>query len=206
MAHEQQRDFTKMQRAYSRLEVKFAQASDNPDEIEIRGTASTPATDREGDIVEPLGAKFTLPMPLLWQHMSLFPIGTVNEAQVSPTGIEFVARAAKAGVARHIDEARNMLRAGLVRATSIGFIPRDYEPVDEADPYGGQRFKAWEWLELSVVTIPTNQEATIHTIKQYDAACSLDENVRRELREVTEKYERLRGRIRESHAIQLKGC
>lgn len=205
MAHEQQRDFTKMQRAYSRLEVKFQQAASDPDEIEIVGTASTPATDREGDIVEPLGAKFTMPMPLLWQHMSLFPIGLVNSAEVSAKGIGFVASAAKSGVARHIDEARNMLRAGLVRAVSIGFIPKDYEPVDEADPYGGQRFRSWEWLELSVVTIPTNQEATIHTIKQFDAALGIDENVRRELHEITEKYNRLRARLREARAIQLKG-
>ena len=34
----------------------------------ITGVASTPTPDRVGDIVEPLGAKFALPMPLLWQH------------------------------------------------------------------------------------------------------------------------------------------
>lgn len=41
----------------------------------ITGTASTPTTDRMGDVVEPMGAKFKTPMPLLWQHESDKPVG-----------------------------------------------------------------------------------------------------------------------------------
>src|SRR5688572_936963 len=48
-------------RAWSTLTVK----SVDSERREIEGIASTPSVDRVGDIVEPMGAKFTLPMPLL---------------------------------------------------------------------------------------------------------------------------------------------
>ena len=56
-------------RAYSLLTVK---ALDGEQRL-IEGTATTPTVDRIGDVVEPLGAPFTLPMPLLWheRHMEL---------------------------------------------------------------------------------------------------------------------------------------
>ena len=53
-----------MDRAYAVLEVK----SVDVDARIIEGFATTPTTDRNGDIVDPAGAEFTLPMPLLWQH------------------------------------------------------------------------------------------------------------------------------------------
>src|SRR5512135_801284 len=53
----------KTNRAYSTILIK----SINEDQRIIEGVASTPTADRVGDIVEPLGAKFNLPMPLLWQ-------------------------------------------------------------------------------------------------------------------------------------------
>ncbi len=34
----------------------------------IRGTATTANVDRAGDVVEPMGVEFKLPLPLLWQH------------------------------------------------------------------------------------------------------------------------------------------
>lgn len=51
-------------RAYSLMQVKAV----NEDSREITGIASTPEPDRYGDIVDPAGVKFTLPLPLLWQH------------------------------------------------------------------------------------------------------------------------------------------
>jgi hypothetical protein len=50
-----------MKRAHSLLTIKSFDESSG----EFEGIASTPSTDRMGDIVEPKGAKFTLPMPLL---------------------------------------------------------------------------------------------------------------------------------------------
>src|SRR5689334_20500208 len=113
---------TGVDRAWARLEIKSI--TDNPDgEMEIDGIASTPSTDRMGDIVEPTGAKFTLPMPLLYQHNNAKPIGLVHTAVPNRNGISFKATIARAGLADFIDEARNLIRAKLIRGTSIGFRP-----------------------------------------------------------------------------------
>ena len=151
-----------MNRAYATFEIK---SFDEGDGI-LRGIASTPATDRVGDVVEPKGAQFALPLPLLWQHNSAKPIGTVTSATVTAKGIEVVAKVAK-GVTADIDEAWKLIKAGLVRGFSIGFKGLDVEQIPNSY---GVRFKKWEWLELSAVTIPANQEATILSVKQYDSA------------------------------------
>lgn len=44
---------------------------------------------------------------------------------------------------------------GYMNASSIGFIPVEYKPNDK----GGYDFTKWELLELSLVTVPCNQNA-----------------------------------------------
>jgi HK97 family phage major capsid protein/HK97 family phage prohead protease len=149
-----------MNRAYSLLDVKSVEE----DARIIRGVASTPTADRMDDIVDPEGAKFALPLPLLWQHDSRQPIGHVTEAKVTKAGIEIVAQVEK-GITEDIDKAWKLIKAKLVRGLSIGFRSLETERLEKS---GGLRFKSWEWLELSAVTIPANAEASIHTIKQFD--------------------------------------
>jgi HK97 family phage major capsid protein/HK97 family phage prohead protease len=153
-------------RAYSVLEIK----SVDEDQRLIEGIASTPSTDRMGDIVEPKGATFKLPIPLLWQHKSGEPIGHVIEATVTDGGIAIraqIAKIADAGKLKdRIDEAWQSIKNRLVRGLSIGFSP--LEPPADIKGTWGQRFTKWEWLELSAVTIPANIDASIQTIKSYD--------------------------------------
>ena len=110
-----------MDRAYSMLEVK----SFDEDERVIEGIASTPTPDRMNDVVEPMGAKFTLPMPLLWQHSHKQPVGFVEFAKPTPKGIPFKARILKIdepGVLKdRLDEAWQSVKLKLVKAVSIGF-------------------------------------------------------------------------------------
>ncbi len=159
-----------MDRAYSLLTVKAIE--DRADEWTITGVASTPTPDRMGDVVEPLGAKFKLPMPLLWQHQSDQPVGRVEFAKPTTAGIPFVARlpkVAEAGALRdRIEEAVQSIKYRLVGAVSIGF--RGMAGAIENLKDGGLRFKEWEWLELSLVTIPANADATITSIKSLDSA------------------------------------
>lgn len=149
-----------MQRAYAVLEIKGI----DDDSGIIEGMATTPATDRMGDIVEPEGAEFKLPIPLLWQHDAKQPIGHVIAAKVTKAGISIKAKVIK-GVLPEIDRAWSLIKGGLVRGLSIGF--RATETADIKDSYG-VRFTKWEWLELSAVTIPANSEASIQTIKSCD--------------------------------------
>lgn len=154
-----------MQRAYSVLTVK---AVDDEKRI-ITGTATTPTPDRVGDIVEPLGVEFKNPMPLLWQHLSAQPVGQVRFNKPTKDGIDFEARLPNPTISsklkERVDEAWESVKLGLVRAVSIGFRPKEYSFMDD----GGIHFQETEVMELSLVTIPANADATIQTIKSLDA-------------------------------------
>lgn len=155
-----------MNRVWSTLDVK----SVDEERRELIGVASTPATDRMGDIVEPKGAQFKLPLVLLWQHDKDKPIGQVLSAKVTNGGIEIRARIEKtsssAVLRERFEEAWESIKLGLVRGLSIGFKPIEFSMMDD----GGVRFMKWDWLELSAVTIPANQEASITAIKSIDKA------------------------------------
>lgn len=150
-------------KAFSTFEVK----SFDEESREFWGIASTPTADRMKDIVEPLGARFKLPIPLLSKHDSSRPIGTVVEAKVSKAGIEYKAvipKVSEPGVFKdRVDEAWHEIKYGVVRGVSIGFRP-DGDQIEQLST-GGLRFKKWEWHELSTVPIPANVEATISRIK-----------------------------------------
>jgi HK97 family phage major capsid protein/HK97 family phage prohead protease len=151
-----------LNRAYSLLEIKKV----DEDAREITGWATTPEADRMNDVVEPKGAQFKLPLPLLWQHDSGQPIGQVTHAKVSDAGIEIVAKIAK-NVTAEIDRAWSLIKAGLVPGLSIGFKPLEHEFIKETK---GLRFKKWNWLELSCVTIAANETASITMIRSIDTA------------------------------------
>lgn len=153
-------------RAYSLLEMK---AFDD-EAREITGMATTPEPDRMGDIVEPLGAKFAVELPLLWQHRHDSPVGVVRFGKPTKNGIPFraaVARIESAGALKdQVDMAWDSVKAKLVRGVSIGFRALEYSFMET----GGVRFTEIEIYELSLVTIPANASATIQTIKAMDTA------------------------------------
>lgn len=154
-----------MNRAYAVLDVK----SVDEEKRVIRGVATTPQADRMGDIVDPLGVSFKNPMPLLWQHQSDKPVGTVKFDKPTKDGITFEARlpypTESAALIERVTEAWESVKLGLVKAVSIGFRPLEYAFMDD----GGIRFIESEVMELSLVTIPANAQATIQTIKSIDA-------------------------------------
>lgn len=152
-------------RAYSVLQVK----SVDEETRVIRGIATTPSVDRVGDIIDPMGVKFQNPLAFLWQHQHDKPIGSVKFDKPTAKGIEFEATIAKTDepgtLKDRLDEAWQSIKAGLVRAVSIGFRPIEYNFMDN----GGIRFSETEVYELSAVTIPANADALITTIKSLDA-------------------------------------
>jgi len=155
-----------LDRAYAVLSVK---AFDG-ERRRITGIASTPTPDRSGDIFEPLGATFRNPLPLLLHHDRRLPVGTVT-LTATPAGLAFDAELPDVGepgpVRDRVNEAWHSIKAGLIRAVSIGYAPaRDGLKVLAS---GGMHILKSEVAELSLVTIPANVEATILTIKSFDA-------------------------------------
>jgi HK97 family phage major capsid protein len=164
-----------MDRAYATFSVK---AIDEEKRL-IEGIASTPSTDRVGDVVESEGAQFSLPLPFMWQHgkdhfVGQTPVGHVVYAKPTKTGIPVriqMERSDRPGRLKDIlDFAWEAVQKRLVRGLSIGFKDLESVPLNPKDPWAGLRYLKWQWLELSSVTIPANADASISTIKSLDIA------------------------------------
>lgn len=158
---------TGIQRAYGLIQVKASSDIGRT----FTGIATTVSADRMGDIVESNGAQFKLPLPFLYQHDANSPVGWITNAKVGKSGIEVSGHIesiadAPPTLRERLDVAWSELKNGLVRGLSIGFNPIEFNFI--ADSYG-IHYTAWEWLELSMVTIPANADATIVTVKQFDA-------------------------------------
>ena len=160
-----------MNRAYSILDIKSVDAEQRI----IEGIASTPTPDRGGDVMDPKGAQFSLPMPFLWNHKD--PIGEVFAADVRADGIHIRAKLsslavdAPASLRDRIETAWHSISAKppLARGLSIGWSPVEAEPIKGTR---FTRFMKWFWGETSAVVVPMNAEATITAIKQFDQAAS----------------------------------
>jgi HK97 family phage prohead protease len=152
------------QRAYAAFEVKALDSSKRT----FKGWATTPAVDRVGDIINPLGASFKNPLPLLHQHRHDMPIGLVRFSAPTAKGIEFEAEIPSIDepgpLKDRLDTAWGEIKHGLVRAVSIGFRPIKYAYMED----GGIDFQETEIYELSSVSIPANATAIINAVKSMD--------------------------------------
>lgn len=152
------------QRAYAAFEVKALDSSKRT----FKGWATTPAVDRVGDIINPLGASFKNPLPLLHQHRHDMPIGLVRFSTPTAKGIEFEAEIPSieepGPLKDRLDTAWGEIKHGLVRAVSIGFRPIKYAYKED----GGIDFQETEIYELSSVSIPANATAIINAVKSMD--------------------------------------
>lgn len=153
--------------AYSVLTIKALDEA--AESRRFTGTATTPTPDRVGDIVEPRGAVFKLPIPLLWQHNSREPIGWVKAAKVTDDGIEVdceIASIPEPGKLKdRLDEVWQSIKHRLVQGLSIGFKPEESARIGDTYSY---RYLKWAWLELSAVTIPANPDGAIAALKGID--------------------------------------
>lgn len=153
-----------VQRAYSLFEVRALDAERRV----FRGVATTPAADRMGDTIDPIGARFKNPLPLLHQHDHRLPIGLVKFDKPTKQGIEFEAEIPNieepGPLKDRIDTAWGEIKHGLVRAVSIGFRSLKHAYRDD----GGIDFQEIEIYELSSVTVPANAEAIVTAVKSMD--------------------------------------
>lgn len=159
------------QQVVKRMDLRLADISKfvSSGKRRVRGLASTNTLDRQGDVVDPRGGEWSLPVPMLWNHRHDSPVGWVRSIEVRANGLWIEAEFAE-GVGQ-ADEIWKMVEAGLVGSYSIGFRPIKSEPLRD----GGRRFTAWELLEISAVVVPANPDARI----QRNAGAVLLHNHRR---------------------------
>jgi HK97 family phage major capsid protein/HK97 family phage prohead protease len=157
-----------MNRGYSLLTVE--KAVDDGGVRRFSGWATTPELDRVSDTIDPMGAKFTNPLVLLHQHNHEAPIGSVTLRTPTKKGIQFDAEiptiAEPGPLKDRVDTAWGEIKAGLVRAVSVGFRAMKYAFRED----GGIEFQEIEIYELSTVSIPANAAALITSVKSIDKA------------------------------------
>lgn len=146
-------------------------------------------TDSYGDTVRAKGADLsrfdTNPICLL-NHRSDLILGTWSDVQNKGKRIEGRATLASEGTAAHVDMAYNLMAQGILRAASIGFMPKKLERKldDKGEPTWAYDILEWELYECSIVSIPANPAALAKSIKEGNTLA------RDFLEEVLDTYER----------------
>jgi len=134
------------------------------DDRDVRFIASTETADRYGDTVNPKGwdtKDFDQNPVFLMSHNSgSFPIGRVTrtweQAGKFMADVTFMPE----GMHDIADKAWAMVKGGFMNAVSVGFMPKQQEPIyDDEGRYTGTKFIKQSLLELSLCAVPANPEA-----------------------------------------------
>jgi len=123
---------------------------------------SDATVDRYGDIIEPDGwllAAFRRNPIALFNHSPMQPIG--KWANIRVEGERLVADLVPAakGTSQRVDEILSLIDQDILRATSVGFLGVESEPIDPERPFAGTRYTKQELLETSIVSVPANPAA-----------------------------------------------
>ena len=116
--------------------------------------------DRMGDVIEAEGwdlNNFKKNPIALFNHNASFPIGKWVNMRTANGELRSHLQLAPKGTSPRIDEIRALVDADILRAVSVGFLPRQSEPLTK-DGHG-LRFKQTELVECSLVSIPANPNA-----------------------------------------------
>ena len=129
--------------------------------IKFVGTKESP--DRTGDIVRVDGWEFTNfknnPV-FLWNHdPSIPPIGRIKKIEIVGKEVHFDVEFASKDVNEFADTVFKLFSEGFLSAVSVGFIPKDIEPIFMDGELIGLDILRQELLELSAVAIPAHQDA-----------------------------------------------
>lgn len=129
------------------------------DKRQVDTICSTGEPDRMGDEVVQTGINLGpyLKNPtVLWGHNADVPIARAIEIGVKNGKLQATVQFPAEGDDEDADWVYSKIRAGIVNATSIGFLPTQYEPRDAKQPWAGLRFLKSELLEFSFVSVPAN--------------------------------------------------
>src|SRR6056300_500121 len=137
--------------------------------IKIAGYANTTAKDRAGDVITANAwAKgvdnFRRNPVLLYQHKHDCPIGKVSRIQVDKKGIFVEASVSEAAEKNH--GVQTLIKDGALKSFSVGFKVKDGKYNREDDT---MTITDVELLEISVVSVPCNQDSLFSISKSFDS-------------------------------------
>ena len=149
------------------LSSKFTASTDSDDSIYIEGYASTVDRDRQGDII-PMsewtqGLKNYLKNPIiLAYHNHQMPIGKMVEHKVTDQGLWI-----RAQIPAEVGDVYKLVKKGILSAFSVGFRVRDADYDHASESF---LIKDLELHEISVVSVPANQNTLFSLAKAFDTA------------------------------------
>lgn len=125
--------------------------------------------DRQGDVIDKGAFAASLARyakngnlpPLLWQHDHKEPVGSWLELAETEQGLEGTGRVSLDTTKGR--EVYPLLKSGAL-SLSIGF---QSEPADSYTKDGIRHFKNVDLLEVSLVSVPANQNAVIREVKSF---------------------------------------
>lgn len=121
---------------------------------------SDDSVDRVGDIIDQRGWQldnFRKNPVALFGHNSEFPIGKWLDVGVKDGRLTGQLELMPA-VSERLRELHAAVAAGVLRAVSVGFHPKEYERIEDSK-VGGLRFLKAELVECSLVSVPANPNA-----------------------------------------------
>lgn len=146
----------KIIRLKTKTEIKFGHEDDRTIDFII----STAAKDRDGDTIDPKGwilTNFLKNPVVLFGHDSWsLPIGRAENVRIEDGALKASVKFASAEMNKLADSVFQMVKAGFLSATSVGFSPVEFKRGDD-----GIQFIKQELLEFSIVPIPSNPEALV---------------------------------------------
>jgi HK97 family phage prohead protease len=149
-----------------KLDSSIKSVEEGETELKISGYASTGSVDRAYDKILPTawskgGLKNFEQNPiLLFNHNYDKPIGKVVEMQTDKTGLKI-----KGVISKSAGDVYNLVKEGVLSTFSVGFVIKDADYDKAVD---GLIVKDAELLEVSVVSVPCNQDATFSVAKSFD--------------------------------------
>jgi len=130
-------------------------------ERQVRVVASTATPDRMGDVIRQDGidiTNFRRSPTVLFNHNANFPVARAVEVEVKDGRLESLVQFPPEGTSAMSDDVYRLVKAGVINATSVGFAPTKYRPLEDGS---GLEFLECELLEFSFVSVPANAEALI---------------------------------------------
>ena len=147
---------------------------DDDGSVNIKGYASTNASDRAGDCIDHEAwtkngglENFKGNPIILFNHDYNRPIGRATSLEVNDKGLELGARISKSA-----GDVKELIKDGVLGAFSVGFRVKDADYLKETDGY---KIKDAELFEVSVVSVPCNQTAMFSIAKSFDSQSEYDE-------------------------------
>lgn len=134
--------------------------------LTIKGYANTVTKDRSGDVIvseawQKGGMDDYLKNPIILAfHDYSRPVGTTVDYNVTDKGLEIVAEISTAA-----GEVYNLIKDGVLKTFSVGFSIKDADYEKDSDTFF---IKDLELYEISVVSVPANQDSTFSLAKSFD--------------------------------------